>query len=633
MDLRTDSAPVGTDRRALSGATPGAASVAGPGITPSAGLPLAGVRAQALGGSLALRIAAGRLRALGCAVRESGDPPPPGAPAGWIGLSGPPFATHGAAPECRISWSGPVGVPMFDERDVQAACGIAHVHGRAVGAPRPLGVDFASVCAGVLAAQAVTASVLARARGGQALSATTSVAQAALLSLTQYVAAATATAGSRTGAATGSGGGCALPAPPRGARRTPPFRSADGVLFELETLDAEAWWGLWNRLGASPGAAAAGWPAFQQRFATATCDLPPALGDTVAALDFEDVLAAARDSGVSVVRVRGADARQGPAPDSPWRLRAHGAGAAGPALPPLGPGERAPLSGLRVVEATTRVQGPLTGHLLGLLGAEVIRIEPPGGDPMRGVPPMAGPYSARFLALNRGKDAVEADLKTARGRRAARELIASAHVFLHNWPPGRSERLGLGADELAADHPSLVHVHTGGWADALPAPQPLGTDFLVQAHSGVAALVNGPGEPPAPSLMTITDVLGGIIGAEGAVAALLALVRTGTGVRSETALVDAARLLRDSTRLQGPARPRDPDSPRHRDRDSRRYGDRVAAAAVTVDLAAMAADRAFAPAFETGGTDTDETGTGGAAYSRAPWTFEPATARPSKEAP
>ncbi|KOX12533.1 hypothetical protein ADL05_21065 [Nocardiopsis sp. NRRL B-16309] len=553
---------------------------------------MAGARARALGDSLALRVAAERLRALGCAVTAPGGPPPSGAPAGWIGLTALPFAPDGPLPGCAVSWSGPVGVPMEGERDVQAACGIEHVHGRASGGPRPLGVDYASVCAGVLCSLAVTASALALVRGGRSLSATTSVAQAALLSLTQYAAAATA-----------PGAGPDFGDPPPGDRRTPPFRAADGVLFEVETLDAEAWRDLWTRLGADPGAAAAGWLPFQRRFATATCHLPAALGDTVAALDYAQVRAAAERSGVSVVPVRSADTPPDPAPDSPWRLRGLTPGSPGHALPPLGPHVHAPLSGIRVLEATTRVQGPLAGHLLGLLGARVLRVEPPGGDPMRGVPPMAGPYSARFLALNRGKRAVEADLKSERGRRTALDLAASAHVFLHNWPPGRAERLGLAPDDLAAGRPSLVHAHTGGWADALPDPQPLGTDYLVQAHSGVAALVNGPGEPPAPSLMTITDVLGGIIGAEGAVAALLAHARTGAGVRAETALVDAARLLREAAPPRGPS------------------ADRSAGAAVTTDLAAMAADPAFATAF-----DTD-----GAAYARAPWTFAPAASGPSEE--
>jgi crotonobetainyl-CoA:carnitine CoA-transferase CaiB-like acyl-CoA transferase len=580
-------------------------------IVLGAALPLAGARARALGDSLALRVAMARLRALGCSVEASGGAPPPTAPAGWIGLTGLPFPLDEAEPGCAVSWSGPVALPMEGERDVQAACGIEHVHGRAEGRPRPLGVDYASVCAGVLCAQAVTATALALARGGPALSASTSLAQAALLSLTQYVAAATA-----DGADPDPGPGRAEAAPegPRAPRgpRTPPFRSADGVVFELETLDGEAWRELWSRLGADPGAIAAGWPPFQRRFATATCRLPDALGAAAAALDYERVRAAAGASGVSVVPVRTAGAPRYPVPASPWRLRAQTRGRGGHALPPLGPRAGAPLAGIRVVEATTRVQGPLTGHLLGLLGADVVRVEPPGGDPMRGVPPMAGPCSARFLALNRGKDAVEADLKTERGRRTVLELVSSAHVFLHNWPPGRAERLGLGPGDLMTARPSLVHVHTGGWADALPAPQPLGTDYLVQAHSGVAALVNGPGEPAAPSLMTITDVLGGVIGAEGAVAALLAHSRTGSGVRAETALTDAARLLLDTAGAPAAA-----------------HG-RPARTATTTDLAAMAADPAFTAAFDTdstGGTG----GTGGTAYARAPWSFRPAAVPVAEE--
>ncbi|WP_245929867.1 CoA transferase [Allonocardiopsis opalescens] len=563
-----------------------------------------------LGGSTAARVAAARLRAMGCAVERVDGPPPGEAPAGWIEATSIPAAGGGPLPGCAIGWSGPVGAVLAGERDVQAACGIAQVHGRAAGGPRELGVDYASVCAGVLAAQALAASVLALLRGGPVLRAATSVAQAALLAVTQYVAAATASGGGgSTGddaAPPGTGPGDAS----ERRERTPPFRSADGVRFEIETLDAEAWLRFWTALGAPRAAVAAGWPAFQSRFATAVCPLPPELAACAAALPYRRLLDAATAGGVSAVPVRGADAPALPVPASEWRLgrtsagrdrcdgasggRAYGeSGAPEHPLPPLPPDGRAPLAGLRVVEATTRVQGPLAGHLLGLLGAEAVRLEPPGGDPMRGVPPLVGDRSARFLALNRNKGAVEADLKTAAGRRAALRLIASADLFLHNWPPGRAERLGLGSARLAAVRPSLVHVHTGGWADTMPHPQPLGTDYLVQAHSGLGALVGAPGEPPAPSLMTLTDVLGGIIGAEAAVAALLARARTGAGVRAETALVDAARLLRAHARTTG----------------------RSAAVPAATELAALAADPAFAAAFATEGATR---------FARAPWSFAPA---------
>ncbi|MEU0478436.1 CoA transferase [Streptosporangium sp. NPDC006013] len=577
----------------------------------AAGRPLAGTAVRALGDSPALRVAVRRLRALGCAVETGNESPPDGAPAGWLGVTRLPFAAMGGAlPECRIGWSGPVAVPMAGERDVQAACGIMQVHGRAAGGPRPLCVDYVSVCAGVLAVQAVSAGVLALLRGGPALAAATSAAQAALLALTQYVAAATAELG------LGSPG----PAGPAGYG-APPFRSADGVRFEIETLDAEDWRRFWTELGAGPAAVAAGWPPFQQRFATATCPLPAALGTAAAALDYRAVRAVAERSGVSVLPVRAADAPGllPPAPASPWRLRGRAVTAPASALPPLGPHDHAPLAGLRVVEATSRVQGPLAGHLLGLLGAEVVRLEPPGGDPMRGVPPMAGECSARFQALNRGKRVVEADLKSAPGRRAALRLVAAADVFLHNWPPGRAARLGLDHEALAVVRPCLVHAHAGGWADLLPDPQPLGTDYLVQAYCGVAALVGGPGEPPAPSLLTLTDVLGGLISAEGIVAALLARARTGAGVRAETALVDAARLIRDTTVPHGRG-----DATRTGTEigavpacSPARWPGRTGAVTVVTELAEMAADPAFSAALDIGGE---------AVYSRAPWTFVPATA-------
>jgi crotonobetainyl-CoA:carnitine CoA-transferase CaiB-like acyl-CoA transferase len=398
-----------------------------------------------------------------------------------------------------------------------------------------------------------------------------------------------------------------------GAGTAPPFRSADGARFEIETLDAEVWLRFWTGLGAAPSAIAAGWPPFQRRFATAVCPLPPELPAAIAAVDLARVRSAARDTGMSLALIRDAREAEEPDPASEWRLRARDTtGAPAAPLAPLGPDAAAPLAGLRVVEATNRVQGPLAGLLLAMLGAEVVRIEPPGGDPMRGVAPMAGDHSARFLALNRDKGAVEADLKTEAGRRAARDLAATADVLLYNWPPGRAEGFGLGPDDLAALAPGLVHVHADGWGGRAPEPGALATDYLVQAHGGVADLLAGPGREPAPSLLTLTDVLGGILAAEGAVAALLLRARTGTGVRARTALSDAARLLRRAGR--GTAT-------EEGERSGPVSGERSAPAPVE-DLAAMAAAPAFAAAFDT---------VGGASCVRAPWRFAPATDAPSAE--
>lgn len=597
-------------------------------VDPLVARPLTGTVMCALGDSLALRVAVMRLRALGSVVRVDGAPPPPDAPAGWLGVIQAPYVPAGGPlPQCGIGWSGPVAVPMACERDVQAACGVMHVHGRAIGAPRVMSVDYASVCAGVFAAQAVTAGMLALMRGGTAVVAATSVAQAALLALTQYIATATADPDSTRPAGKDEpglpGGGESASGRPAGAgelgsvrpldsgERTPPFRSADGVRYEIETFDAESWLRFWTTLGVQHTAIAAGWPPFQQRFATATCTLPAELGAATASLDYRSVRAAAAASGVSVLPLRAAAAPGRPAPASPWRLRApahHGGTGRAAALPPLGPYDHAPLAGLRVVESTTRVQGPLAGHLLGLLGADVVRIEPPGGDPLRGVPPMVGGCSARFLALNRGKRAAEADLKAAPGRRTALQLGGSADVFLQNWPPGRAVRFGLDPSDLAAVRPSLIYANAGGWAEVLPPSRPLGTDYLVQAYTGVAALLTGPDASPAPTLMTITDVLGAVISAEGIVAALLARARTGVGVRAETALVDAARLIHDSATTRT-----DPGTPGEVATGTARP------AAVVTDLAAMAADPAYSAALDIGA---------GVTYSGAPWTFAPPASNP-----
>jgi crotonobetainyl-CoA:carnitine CoA-transferase CaiB-like acyl-CoA transferase len=424
--------------------------------------------------------------------------------------------------DADIDWSGPVGIALPDESAVQAACGIMHVHGRAAGRPTRLGVDYASTVAGVLAAQGVLAGSFARERGIRLSSVRTSVAQAALLTVQQYLAVATCDddwvecweAGNR-----------------------PPFRSKDGVRFEIETLYAEGWQRFWRALGAEPSAIAEGWWPFQQRFGTASANLPPELHRTVAALDYEVISAAAGSAGIHSLPVREHPAQ--PVDVAACSLRV---------LP--GTGEirpvtslARPLEGIVVVESTRRVQGPVVGYVLQMLGAEVIRIEPPGGDPMRGIPPMAGECSARFRALNEGKRVVELDFKTEPGRRAVYELVAEADVFVHNWAPGKAEQLGLDAADLARCKPGLTYAWASGWEPAPWPDKPIGTDFLVQAHSGLGAAAYPEDEPSAPSLMTLTDILGGLVCAQGVLASLLRRVRTGNGSRVDSSLYSAAGVV------------------------------------------------------------------------------------------
>lgn len=429
------------------------------------------------------------------------------------------LGVHGWPDTVRLTvdWAGPIGLPLVDEFTVQAACGIMHVHGLATDRPTPLAVDFAGTVAGVLGAQGVLAALLATARGLPTTSVRTSVGQAALLAVGQYLAAAT----------------CDDPyVPPAAGPMPPPFTSADGVRFEIEALDAETWQRFWQRIPVDRSALRRGWPVFQQRFATAVCPLPVALHDAVRRLDFAEVIVIGAATGMSVVAVRGEQAE----PPPPWLFTP---------LPPaqhdLGAPTARPLDGILVVESARRVQGPLAGHVLGLLGAEVIRVEPPGGDPLRGVPPMAGDTSARFAALNSGKHVIEIDL--ARDRDTLLDVVRHADVFVHNWAPGRAARWGLGAADLAAVRPGLVYAWASGWGDRPDPRPPLGTDYVVQAHSGLAAALRPPGTPAAPTLLTVTDVLGGLVCAQGALAALLRRAHTGQGCVVDTSLLSGAGVV------------------------------------------------------------------------------------------
>ncbi|WP_189168936.1 CoA transferase [Pilimelia anulata] len=483
------------------------------------------------------------------------DPPAPGGPlaglalAGWAECGAARLArTHlgllGAAPgrgegplrlllpdgavAVEIDWTGPDGVPL-DETTAQAALGPMAVHGRARGGPAPLAVDHVTAAAGVLAVQGVLAGAVARLRGRPVAGVRVAVASAALLTVAQYLAAATAEEPEPAPAADG------VP---------PPFVSADGVRFELETLDPEQWRDLWLALGVPAAVVDRGWRAFVLRYATGYAPIPAALHTVLADLPYERVVAATRDAGVAVQPVRTlAQRRRDPDADAPpWRI-APLPGAAAPRRADGGGLAGGPLAGLTVVEAGRRVQGPLAGHLLGLLGATVIRVEPAGGDPLRGMPPMVGGTSARFLALNRGKRVVPVDLRTAAGRDTVRQLARRADVLLHNWAPGKAAELGLDAADLAAVNPALVYAHASGWGDARGRTAPPGTDFTVQAYSGVADRLTPPGAPPAGSLMTLLDVLGGLTCAEGVLAGLVARERTGRGQRVDTSLLAASSLL------------------------------------------------------------------------------------------
>ncbi|MFD3546972.1 CoA transferase [Streptomyces sp. NPDC058655] len=533
-------------------------------------------------------VVADRLRLLGARA----DHPARGNTApGGITLTGGGFAPTRAIATWADRASG-----LVDEATVQAATGIMAVHGRRDGSPRGLAADYTATATAVLTVQGLLAALIGQARGGAASTVATSADRAGLLAVSQYLAAAGADEGEAADLACGG----------------PPFSSAEGMLFELETLDPDVWAAFWRALETPADAMRAGWRPFQFRYATACAPFPQALHAVTRANPMERISWAAAFAGAQVCPLRTLAERAAEDDDAaPWSLQPLGTDAAPRHPGHPGPSSSRPLAGLTVLEAGRRIQAPLAAHLLGLLGAEVIRIEPPGGDPLRGMPPACSGTSARWLALNRGKGAVQVDIKRAADRRALRDMAAQADVFLHNWAPGKAAELGLDCDDLARVNPALVYAYTSGWADRIR-NAPMGTDFMVQARTGVGEAVRPDGEPPAPSLMTLLDVLGGLHGAEAVLAGLLLRERTGHGVRVESSLLGAADTLtaparQRAARGENPRRPAGFRYPRPTADGWIAPGDESAAEAAAHDLGGLSTAEALARLRDRGLTATGVT--------------------------
>ena len=183
-----------------------------------------------------------------------------------------------------------------------------------------------------------------------------------------------------------------------------------------------------------------------------------------------------------------------------------------------------PLAGIRVIEFTHMVMGPTVGHILAGLGAEVVRIEPIGGDLTRR---LLGSGAGYFPMYNRGKQSICLDLKSAEGLAVARDLVVGADVLVENFRPGALDRLGLGYDGLAKDNPRLIYCSEKGF---LPGPyeQRTALDEVAQMMGGLAYMTGPPGRPLRAGASVI-DVTGGMFGVIGILAALEERHRTGRG--------------------------------------------------------------------------------------------------------
>jgi formyl-CoA transferase len=205
------------------------------------------------------------------------------------------------------------------------------------------------------------------------------------------------------------------------------------------------------------------------------------------------------------------------------------------------PAGRGPLEGLRVLEVTTTWAGPMCACLLADFGADVIKVEPPGGDVARRLPPLLPGTGISFMhaTVNRNKRSLVLDLKRDEARRVFLALAARSDVVVENFRPGTADRLGIGYRAVRAVRPEVVYVSISGFGQFGPDRERLGYDPLAQARSGFLSLNGEPEGPPVKAPTFLGDDLAGLHAALAALAALRHRDRTGEGQHVDLALLDA----------------------------------------------------------------------------------------------
>ena len=204
---------------------------------------------------------------------------------------------------------------------------------------------------------------------------------------------------------------------------------------------------------------------------------------------------------------------------------------------------RTALEGIRVLDVTQVMAGPFCAMQLCDMGADVIKVEPPEGDPTRRMGARTGSDSAGFAALNRGKRAIVLDLKSAAGRRAFQTLVARADILIENFRPGVMRQLGLDYDALSAECPRLVYASISGYGQTGPDAARGGFDLIAQGVSGLMSVTGEPGGAPVKCGVPLTDLGAGLFALAAILAALHHRDRTGRGQHIDTSLVEAGLAL------------------------------------------------------------------------------------------
>jgi len=198
---------------------------------------------------------------------------------------------------------------------------------------------------------------------------------------------------------------------------------------------------------------------------------------------------------------------------------------------------QAPLAGIRVIDATGFLAGPFAGLMLADLGADVVKVEAPAGEPLRRFDRRNAPVPPMLANINRNKRSVALDLKDAGGQATFLALLADADVLLHNWRPATERSLGLPDERMAAANPRLVRVAITGYGPDGPRADDPAFDTAIQAYCGLMTHQGGAGEPKLVRTY-IADKTASTFAVQGVLAALLARERSGQGARIDVAMLD-----------------------------------------------------------------------------------------------
>jgi crotonobetainyl-CoA:carnitine CoA-transferase CaiB-like acyl-CoA transferase len=196
-----------------------------------------------------------------------------------------------------------------------------------------------------------------------------------------------------------------------------------------------------------------------------------------------------------------------------------------------------PLEGVRVVELGQLLAGPFTGTILGYFGAEVIKVEPPGGDPIRGWRLLRNGTSLWYRSLGRNKKSVTLDLKSEKGRELAGRLIDTADVVIENFRPGQMEKWGLGPEQLEARNPGLIYARISGYGQTGPYASKPGYASVTEGFGGFRYINGEPGAAPVRTNISMGDTLAAIHAALGIA---LALIQRAKGDHGRGQVVDVA---------------------------------------------------------------------------------------------